>query len=99
MESAKSSLCICYTKYIKPVDLLQWMQKCLFVSGGVSTFLVQWRIFVHLRTELFDTACEHDGSILNQDPLDQFINIMMSHQKLLSLYKKAMRIIQRLLNV
>ena len=38
MESAKSSLCFCDTKYIKPVNLLQWMQKCLFVSGGVSTF-------------------------------------------------------------
>ena len=56
--------------------------------------------YIHLRTELFDTACEHDDSILNQDPLDQFINIMMNYQKPLSLYiQKAMQIRQRLLYV
>ena len=46
-------------------------------------------IYIHLRTELFDTACEHD-SILNQDPLDQFINIMMNYQKhLVSVHQKS----------
>ena len=44
--------------------------------------------YINLSTELFDIACEHDGSILNQDPLDQFINIMMNYQTLLSLYIK-----------
>ena len=57
--------------------------------------------YIHLRTEfLFDTACEHDDSILNQDPLYKFINIMMNYQKALSLYiQKAMQIRQRLLYV
>ena len=54
--------------------------------------------YIHLRTQLFDTACEHDDSILNQDPLDQLLNIMMNYQKTLSLYiQKAMQIKQRLL--
>ena len=41
-----------------------------------------------------------NDSILNQDPLDQFINIMMNYQKPLSLYiQKAIQIRQRLLYV
>ena len=56
--------------------------------------------YIHLRTALFDTACEHDDSILNQDPLGQFIYIMMNYQKTFSLYiQKAMQIRQRLLYV
>ena len=41
-------------------------------------FVCICKAYIHLRTELFDTAYEHDGIILNQDPLEQFINTMMN---------------------
>ena len=79
-------------------------RKCLvYYDGNIEDefhFVCICNAYIHLRTELFDTASEHDGSILNQDPLDQFINIMMNHQKSLSLYiEKVMQTRQQLLYV
>ena len=79
-------------------------RKCLVCNDGNIEdefhFVCICNAYIHWRTELFDTACEHDDSILNQDPLDQFINIMMNYQKPLSLYiQNAMQIRQRLLYV
>ena len=77
-------------------------RNCLVCNDGYIEdefhFVCICNAYINLRTELFDTACEHDDSILNQDPLNQFINIMVNYQKPLSLYiQKAMQIRQRLL--
>ena len=44
--------------------------------------------YIHLRTEMFDAAFEHDDSIFNQDLLDQFINIMMNYKKTVFVHPK-----------